>query len=75
MIEVSFIFAKKSSITLKMNHEISGFSKLSKSDKIEWIAHRYFSEPKAAITLIKKYWNADEKLQQLHDDFIENIIK
>ena len=57
-----------------MNKEISGFSKLSKIGKIEWIANRYFSEPSAAITLIKKYWNSDEKLQQLHDDFIENTI-
>lgn len=57
-----------------MDKAISGFSKLSKEEKIEWIANRYFSEPGEAISLLKNYWNADEKLQKLHDDFIENTI-
>lgn len=57
-----------------MNHEISGFSKLSKVEKIEWIAKQYFSQPEEAISLVKNYWNTDEKLQQLHDEFIENTI-
>lgn len=57
-----------------MNHEISGFSKLSKNEKIEWIAQQYFSQPEEAVALLKNYWNTDEKLQQLHDEFIENTI-
>lgn len=57
-----------------MNHEISGFSKLSKNEKIEWIAKQYFSQPEEAVALLKNYWNTDEKLQQLHDEFIENTI-
>jgi hydroxymethylglutaryl-CoA reductase len=57
-----------------MHHEISGFSKLSKVEKIDWIAQHYFSQPDEAIQLIKSYWNNDEKLQQLHDEFIENTI-
>ena len=57
-----------------MDKAVSGFSKLSKEEKIEWIANRYFSEPEEAISLLKNYWNADEKLQKLHDDFIENTI-
>lgn len=57
-----------------MKNAVSGFSKLSKEEKIEWIANHYFSEPNEAILLIKNYWNSDEKLQQLHDDFIENTI-
>jgi hydroxymethylglutaryl-CoA reductase len=57
-----------------MNHEISGFSKLSKNEKIEWIAQQYFSQPDEAVALLKNYWNTDEKLQQLHDEFIENTI-
>jgi hydroxymethylglutaryl-CoA reductase len=57
-----------------MNKEISGFSKLSKSEKIDWIAQHYFSVPETAAYLIKKYWNSDESLQQLHDEFIENTI-
>lgn len=57
-----------------MNNAVSGFSKLSKEDKISWIANEYFSNPKEAITTIKQYWNSDAKLQQLHDEFIENTI-
>lgn len=57
-----------------MNNAVSGFSKLSKEDKINWIANQYFNNPNEAIETIKQYWNNDSKLQQLHDDFIENTI-
>ncbi len=57
-----------------MNNAISGFSKLSKEEKINWIANHYFSAPSAAITLLKNYWNTDANVQKLHDDFIENTI-
>ncbi|WP_188051379.1 hydroxymethylglutaryl-CoA reductase, degradative [Flavobacterium sp. GP15] len=57
-----------------MNKAISGFSKLSKEEKIKWIANEYFSTPTEAIALLKNYWNSDEKIQQLHDEFIENTI-
>lgn len=57
-----------------MKNNINGFSKLSKEKKIEWIAETYFAHPEKATQLIKSYWNADSKLQQLHDDFIENTI-
>lgn len=57
-----------------MSEKIAGFSKLSKDEKISWIASEYFSNPADAVALIKKYWNADEQLQRLHDEFIENTI-
>ena len=57
-----------------MNNPIAGFSKLSKEDKINWIATSYFSDASEAISIIKKYWNTDSKIQQLHDEFIENTI-
>ncbi|MCF6129183.1 hydroxymethylglutaryl-CoA reductase, degradative [Flavobacterium sp. AS60] len=57
-----------------MNNSISGFSKLSKEEKINWIANEYFANPSEAIATIKQYWNSDAKLQQLHDEFIENTI-
>ena len=57
-----------------MNNTIAGFSKLSKEEKINWIANNYFSTPSEAIDLLKKYWNSDSILQQLHDEFIENTI-
>jgi len=32
------------------------------------------SSYKDAETILKQYWNSDQKLQQLHDEFIENTI-
>ncbi|MBC5840926.1 hydroxymethylglutaryl-CoA reductase, degradative [Flavobacterium sp. F-380] len=57
-----------------MNNAVTGFSKLSKEEKINWIAKEYFSTPTEAIKLLKNYWNTDEKIQKLHDEFIENTI-
>jgi hydroxymethylglutaryl-CoA reductase len=57
-----------------MSNAVSGFSKLSKDEKINWIANEYFSNPSEAISIIKNYWNADASLQKLHDEFIENTI-
>ena len=57
-----------------MNKTITGFSKLSKSEKIEWITDTYFKDALSAKSLLKQYWNDDKKLQQLHDEFIENTI-
>lgn len=59
---------------LKMSKAITGFSKLTKEQKIEWIAKEYFSNPEEATALLKKYWNHDQDLQKLHDEFIENTI-
>jgi len=57
-----------------MGKTIDGFSKLSKSKKIEWIVDTYFSNKEDAKTVLKQYWNSNDKLQQLHDEFIENTI-
>lgn len=57
-----------------MSKPISGFSKLSKSKKIDWIVDTYFVNKENTKTILKQYWNSDEKLQQLHDEFIENTI-
>ncbi|WP_339631624.1 hydroxymethylglutaryl-CoA reductase, degradative [Bizionia echini] len=57
-----------------MNTSISGFSKLSKSEKINWIVDTYFSNKEQAKKILTQYWNSDNKLQQLHDEFIENTI-
>lgn len=57
-----------------MGKPISGFSKLSKSKKIDWIVDTYFAQNANAKNIIKQYWNSNDKLQQLHDEFIENTI-
>lgn len=57
-----------------MTKAIAGFSKLSKEEKIDWIASTHFSNADDAVKTIKKYWNSDADLQKLHDEFIENTI-
>ncbi|XLS28682.1 hydroxymethylglutaryl-CoA reductase, degradative [Flavobacteriaceae bacterium M23B6Z8] len=57
-----------------MNKVVEGFSKLSKEQKIEWLTANYFPNNPEAENIIKQYWNSDEKLQKLHDEFIENTI-
>ncbi|WP_288956325.1 hydroxymethylglutaryl-CoA reductase, degradative [uncultured Polaribacter sp.] len=57
-----------------MTKLISGFSKLSKEEKIKWLTENYFHNQSETLDIIKQYWNIDRELQQLHDDFIENTI-
>lgn len=57
-----------------MNRPISGFSKKSKQEKIDWLAENYLQNNPASVQILKKYWNEDSQLQQLHDDFIENTL-
>jgi len=56
------------------NGLVSGFSKKSKQEKIEWIAQTCFTNSKQAKSILKSYWNTDDKLQRLHDEFIENAV-
>jgi hydroxymethylglutaryl-CoA reductase len=57
-----------------MQNEMRGFSKLSKNSKIDWIAKTYFSNPNHAVAILQQYWNSDQQLQKLHDDFTENTL-
>lgn len=57
-----------------MTTPIQGFSKLSKEEKINWIAANYTDNSDTTIQILKKYWNSDDGLQKLHDEFIENTI-
>ncbi len=57
-----------------MYNPISGFSKLSKTEKVKWLLDTYFTNKDQAETLVTQYWNSDQKLQKLHDEFIENTI-
>ena len=59
---------------IAMSKIISGFSKQTKEEKINWLATTYFDNQPEIIKIIKQYWNEDVSLQQLHDDFTENTI-
>ena len=54
--------------------KISGFSKLTKTEKIDWICKHYLDEDQTAKNILQQYWNADQKLQKLHDEFAENTV-
>lgn len=53
---------------------ISGFSKLNKKEKINWLTENYLKDSKQAKKILKQYWNDDAELQRLHDEFSENTI-
>ena len=57
-----------------MTKPVKGFSKLTKKEKVAWMVETFFKNDPNAEHMIKKYWNDDSKLQQLHDEFIENTI-
>jgi hydroxymethylglutaryl-CoA reductase len=57
-----------------MVKRVTGFSKLSKEEKIDWLVNAFFNKQSITKDTLKKYWNSDKKLQDLHDDFIENTI-
>ncbi|MFT7498527.1 MAG: hydroxymethylglutaryl-CoA reductase, partial [Porticoccaceae bacterium] len=53
---------------------ISGFSKFSKTEKIDWLVKTFFANDISAANTLKQYWSSDEELQELHDEFIENTV-
>lgn len=57
-----------------MKKPISGFSKLNKLDKIEWVVKNSFSSNNNIKNILQQYYNDDEKLQKLHDEFAENTL-
>lgn len=55
------------------SHFIKGFSKLSKEDKIDRIAH-FMHDPEASIDTLRSFWHNDSRMQKLFDEFSENTI-
>ena len=57
-----------------MSKIVSGFSKLNKLEKIDWLISNFFNKDEKVTKCLEQYWNSNEVLQDLHDDFIENTI-
>ena len=53
---------------------VTGFSKLSKSQKIDWLVSNHLNNDVTAKKTLTQYWNEDQKLQDLHDGFSENTV-
>ncbi len=57
-----------------MSAIVSGFSKLTKEQKIDWVIEHHLNHDPLAKKIITQYWNDDTKLQKLHDEFSENTV-
>ena len=57
-----------------MTEPISGFSKLTKEEKIDWVTSQYTQNKEQSKKILQTYWNQNSNIQQLHDEFIENTL-
>lgn len=57
-----------------MKNPVKGFSKLSKSAKIEWLLANYTNDQAASYEMLSGYWHSQSEVQKLHDEFIENTL-
>ena len=57
-----------------MQNSVSGFSKFTKVEKIDWLIRNHFQDNPSAKANLERYWNSDAALQKLHDEFTENTI-
>ena len=53
---------------------VSGFSKLSKTEKIKWVVKNFFKDPEAVMREMTSFWHKDEEQQRIIDGFSENTI-
>ncbi len=53
---------------------VSGFSRLSKAEKMRWVAERYASQPGQALAEWESFWHPEGSLQQILDGFSENTL-
>src|SRR5690606_21784616 len=53
---------------------VSGFSKFSKEEKIAWLSKTYLENSPVSEATLRQYWNPDNRLQQLHEEFTENTL-
>ena len=61
-------------IQLYFMQPVTGFSKLTKSQKIDWLVSNHLNDNATARETLTQYWNEDQKLQDLHDGFSENTV-
>ncbi|MCZ2101583.1 MAG: hydroxymethylglutaryl-CoA reductase, degradative [Chitinophagales bacterium] len=57
-----------------MSRRISGFSKLSKAEKLSWLDAYYGESPDYHGAVMKKFWIQDADVQKVLDGFSENTV-
>ncbi len=58
----------------KRQKSVKGFSKLSKEDKINWIANNFFQNPTLVQKELMSFWHPNAKQQKILDGFSENTL-
>ncbi len=53
---------------------ISGFSKFTKNEKIDYLAKHYFDNQESIKDFFKSFWHPDDKTQITFDEFSENTL-
>jgi hydroxymethylglutaryl-CoA reductase len=53
---------------------VSGFSKMSKLQKIEWLSSQLDEKTREMVLNLKEYWHPDQELQKRFDEFSENTL-
>jgi hydroxymethylglutaryl-CoA reductase len=53
---------------------VSGFSKMTKEEKIQWISSFYNDTGKLDLNMFEAFWHQDEALQTVLENFSENTI-
>lgn len=53
---------------------VSGFSKLTKKEKIAWLSEQLKDEGAKLVDELSTYWHQDEKIQKKFDEFSENTL-
>jgi hydroxymethylglutaryl-CoA reductase len=57
-----------------MSKTINGFSKLTKQQKIKWLAENFSGDPAAAERVFSEWQHPDEATQRVIDGFTENAV-
>ncbi len=57
-----------------MPKSVSGFSKLTKPEKINWLSENFFPEPEAAVRSFAEWQHANIDVQRVIDGFTENAV-
>ena len=53
---------------------VTGFSKMSKSEKISWLKEQLHPQAQALVGELDKYWHQNPELQKRFDEFSENTL-
>lgn len=54
--------------------QVTGFSKRSKQEKLNWVAAAFSENPAETVAEMSSFWHPDERLQRILDGFSENTV-